>query len=86
MMEPAQLASLLSGCCEADDASARRRDQLDIDAVVFGQRAVAVRFDHLQVIHAPDQRRRQNTLRAAKNHGAAIEHLRPIRIAGNHHG
>ena len=69
----------LAGAVE--DQAARRRQQAEVDAVLFGQRREAPGLEHLELVEPADQRRHQHRLRAAQQQGAPGEQARALAVA-----
>ncbi len=57
------------------DAATRRRQQTQVDTVLVGEHPVPVGLDHLQVVHAADERREERQLGARQHGGASGEDL-----------
>ena len=67
-----------------DDPTARRRQQLVVDAVVVRLHPVEVGFDDLQLIKAPGEGAEQAELHAAENERPSGEQLVPAGIGFTH--
>ncbi len=62
------------------DHAPRRRQQAKVDAVVVGELLVLRRLDHLQVVHAADQRGEQQELAAGEQRRTPAEQLAAVLV------
>ena len=64
-----------------EDQPARRRQQAEVDAVLFGQRREALGIDHLELVEPAGQGRQQDRLGAAQQQRPPREQARSFAVA-----